>query len=772
MTKNLVIVESPAKAKTIEKFLGKDFTVKSSFGHIRDLPSKGMNIDIENGFAPNYEVNDDKKKVVTELKKLAKGATVWLAADEDREGEAIAWHLSVALKLDKKNTKRIVFHEITKPAILKAVDNPRELNTNLVDAQQARRVLDRLVGYELSPVLWKKVRTGLSAGRVQSVAVRIIVEREREINKFDSKSTFKVTAEFDLGKKKILKAELKRKIETAEEAEKFLNEIKDAEFTVDDLVKKPAKKSPAAPFTTSTLQQEASRKLGFSVKQTMMVAQKLYEAGKITYMRTDSLNLSDVAIDQAKKEIEKDFGTEFIKTRKFKTKSAGAQEAHEAIRPTNLMERELKGNNNESRLYGLIWKRTIASQMADAKLEKTTATIGISTSKETLVAEGEVIKFPGFLEVYIESHDDDDDNALEKNMLPPMKKGELLKLNALQAKEGFGRPPARYTEASLVKKMEEMGIGRPSTYAPTISTIQDRGYIEKKSTEGRERNYKFFFLKKGSIEKEDKTERTGAEKNKLFPTDTGMVVNDFLVKHFSDIVDYHFTAKVEEEFDKIAHGKEKWNAMISDFYDPFHKTVEESADISRAEASHMRKIGIDPKTKKPIFARIGRYGPMLQLGETESEEKPKFASIPKEKSIETITLEEALPLFALPRVVGKNKDGEEIVTQIGRFGPYVKLGKTFVSIKQDEVFSITLKEALKRIEEKQTEAKNKIIQEFKDTDIQVLNGRYGPYITNGKKNAKIPKDKEPKKLTQKECEELLKNAPEKGKGRRFTKKKS
>lgn len=767
MTQNLVIVESPAKAKTIEKFLGKGFTVKSSYGHIRDLPSKGMNIDIQNDFEPHYEINADKKKTVTELKKIAKDAEIiWLASDEDREGEAIAWHLKEALKLPAKKTKRIVFHEITKPAITKAIENPREIDENLFHAQQARRVLDRLVGYEISPVLWKKVKTGLSAGRVQSVAVRLIVEREKEVEAFESQSTYKVTAEFDLGEDKVLHAELKKKLPTKKEAEDFLKEMLESDFSIDDLKVNPAKKSPAPPFTTSTLQQEASRKLGYSVKKTMSVAQRLYEAGRITYMRTDSLNLSDTAITQAKKEITKDFGAEYIEIRKYKTKTAGAQEAHEAIRPTDLSLRHLSsGASDEKRLYDLIWKRTIASQMAQARLEKTVAQIKVSQSSHFLVAEGEVVTFPGFLEVYFESSDEEDDNILEKKMLPPLKKGQKLKLEKALARETFSRPPARYTEASLVKKMEEMGIGRPSTYAPTISTIQDRGYIEKTSKEGREREYHQFVLKKKKITEKTDTEITGAEKNKLFPTDIGRVVNDFLEDHFASIVDYHFTARVEEEFDKIAHGKEKWNAMIADFYTPFHNLVEKAQDIDRSEVTYAHELGIHPKTKRPIFARIGRYGPMLQMGHTEDEEKPVFASIPKDKSMETITLEEALPLFDLPRVVGKDENGDEVVTQIGRFGPYVKVGKTFVSIPEEKLFEITLKEALELVAEKKKAAAEKIIQDFGKEDIQVLNGRYGPYVTNGKKNAKIPKDKKPDQLTFEECKELIEKAPEKKRGR-------
>jgi DNA topoisomerase I len=771
MAKNLVIVESPAKAKTIEKFLGKDFTVKSSFGHIRDLPKKGMSIDIEGGtFEPTYEVSTDKKKTVTELKKLAKDSIVWLAADEDREGEAIAWHLSEALKLDPKNTRRIVFHEITKPAILNAVENPREIDKNMVDAQQARRVLDRLVGYELSPVLWKKVRTGLSAGRVQSVAVRILVEREREIDAFSSTSTFKLTAEFDLGGGKVLKAELPTKFKTAEEAKAFLEKCVGADFKVADLEKTPGKKSPSVPFTTSTLQQEASRKLSFSVKQTMMVAQKLYEAGKITYMRTDSVNLSDIALAQAGSEIESRYGKEYVQIRKYKTKSANAQEAHEAIRPTDLSEDSFSGDANQTRLYDLIWKRTIASQMAEAKIEKTTATISISTTEETLVAKGEVVKFEGFLKVYFEGTDDENGvDPLAKKMLPPIKVGEDLKLDTMQAGETFSRPPARYTEASLVKKMEEMGIGRPSTYAPTISTIQDRGYVEKGDLEGKERELQIFILQKDKITDEKRTEITGADKSKLFPTDIGNVVTDFLVNHFPKIVDYNFTAQVEEEFDSVAGGKQKWNKMIAEFYTPFRETVDGAADISREEAQQTRELGIDPESGKPVLVRVGRYGPMFQIGTKDDEEKPRFASLPAGKKMDEVTLEEALELFKLPRIVGQTKDGEDIGANFGRFGPYIKFGSKFVSIKPDDPFTITLERALELIEEKKKADKEKFIQTFEGSDIQVLKGQYGPYITNGKKNAKIPKDKEPEKLTLAECEELIASAPAKKK-RRFVKK--
>lgn len=769
--KSLVIVESPAKANTIEKFLGNEFTVKSSIGHIRDLPKKGMSIDIDKGFKPQYEINPDKKKTVTELKKLAKDAdTVWLATDEDREGEAIAWHLAEALKLDDLKTKRIVFHEITKNAILKAIDNPRKIDKHLVDAQQARRVLDRLVGYELSPVLWKKVRRGLSAGRVQSVAVRLLVEREREIDEFKPKSNYKVTAEFILDDNKKLTAELKNKISSKKKAEEFLKSVIGADFTVEDIIKKPSVKKPSPPFTTSTLQQEASRKLGFSVKQTMVVAQKLYESGKITYMRTDSLNLSDVAIASSADQVKSMFGNEYSQPRRFSTKSKGAQEAHEAIRPTDMHNETVSGDRNQKKLYDLIWKRTMASQMADAKLEKTTATIGINTTDEKFVAQGEVIKFDGFLKLYIESTDEENEENGKSKILPPIKKGQKLDLSEIVAKEIFKRPAPRYTEASLVKKLEEMGIGRPSTYAPTISTIQDRGYVEKGDKDGYKRDYNVITLKNDEVNAKKKTEITGAERNKLFPTDTGMVVNDFLNKYFPDIVDFNFTAKVEQEFDEISKGKKIWNQMISDFYDKFHDTVEKSEEISKKDAVQARNLGVHPKTGKPIFARIGKYGPMLQMGETEDEDKPKFASLPKNQRIDKITLEEALKLFDLPRTIGNAPDGKEVQAQIGRFGPYVRHERTFASITEDEIFTITLDEALNKIEEKKNQKNKNLMKEFDNTDIKVMNGRYGPYVTNGKVNAKIPKDIKPESIDLDKAEELIKNAPAK-KRKRAAKKK-
>ena len=729
MAKNLVIVESPAKAKTLEKFLGKDFVVKSSYGHIRDLPSKGMNIDIESGeFTPTYAVNDDKKKVIAELRRAAKGAEVWLAADEDREGEAIAWHVCHALKLDPKKTKRIVFHEITKPAILAAIKKPRTIDQDLVDAQQARRILDRLVGYELSPVLWRKIQAGLSAGRVQSVAARLIVDRERSIEAFDSMSTFRVTAEFDLGKGSVLKAELPKKFATFKEAEKFLNVCVGADFSVKDLESKPAKRSPAAPFTTSTLQQEASRKMGYNVANTMRAAQKLYEAGKITYMRTDSLNLSDLAIEGAVKEITASYGKEFVKTRKYKTKDKGAQEAHEAIRPTDFSVRKAGKDAGESRLYDLIWKRAIASQMADAEIEKTTAVISVSTTKTELKAKGEVVIFAGFLDVYFESSDDEnDENPLEKKMLPKINVGQDLDLMEMFGKETFSRPPARYTEASLVKKMEEEGIGRPSTYAPTISTIQNRKYVEKANRDGKEREVRVMTLTKDVVEISAITEAYDVVRNKLLPTDLGEVVTDFLIKYFPNVVDYGFTRKVEAQFDEVAAGKMVWNKMIKEFYTPFHATIEASGGISREAAMQIRELGIDPKSKKPVFARLGRFGPMIQIGTKDDEEKPAFASIPSGMSIKTITLEESLELFNLPRVVGQTPEGEEILANNGRFGPYLKFDGTYVSLpKGENPITVSLEVAMELITAKKLA--DAPIAEYEGMPVQKNVGRFGPYI--------------------------------------------
>ena len=761
-TKNLVIVESPAKAKTIEKYLGKDYTVKSSFGHIRDLPKKGLNIDVDNGFAPSYEVNPDKKKVVAELRKAAKEADdVWLASDEDREGEAIAWHLAQALKLDPTKTKRIVFHEITKSAIENAIKTPRTVDLKLVDAQQARRVLDRLVGYELSPVLWKKVRTGLSAGRVQSVAVRLIVEREREIRDFKPESSFKVVAIFVIEGQE-LKAELATKLPTQDDARTFLEAAAQAIFTVEGITTKPGTRSPGAPFTTSTLQQEAARRLGYSVKQTMTLAQRLYESGQITYMRTDSTTLSGFAIHAAEEFITKEYGANYHQVRQYKTKNESAQEAHEAIRPTDFNRLAATGDDQQKKLYSLIWQRALASQMAPAQTEKTEVTIGISTRPEKLVGKGEVLKFDGFMKVYGGVKDD--------TILPPVEKGQQLTMSTMTAAETFTRPPARYSEAALVKKLEELGIGRPSTYAPTISTIQAREYVERKDLEGTERKVQSLTLVNGAVAEEETTEITGADRSKLVPTHLADVTTDFLVKYFPSVVDYDFTANVEEEFDKVAEGKEKWNKMIAEFYKGFHPLIEGAGGISRSEVSQARELGIDPKTKKPVLARFGRYGPMLQRGETESEEKPAFAPLPAGTTLENVTLEQALNMFELPRVVGQTEDGKEIKANIGRFGPYIQVDKTFVSIKPHDPFSITLDEARELYKAKLEKDANKYIQEFK-SGIKVVNGPYGPYITDGKKNAKIPSGTEPAKLTEEECKKLLDEAPARKRFARRTAKK-
>lgn len=767
MAKNLLIVESPAKAKTIEKFLGKDFKVTSCQGHIRDLIKGNDAIDKENNYEPKYHVSPDKKKIVTDLKKMAKEAEeIWLATDEDREGEAISWHLCEELKLDPDKTKRIVFHEITKPAIQKAVENPRFLDKNLVNAQQARRVLDRLVGFELSPILWKKVRPSLSAGRVQSVAVRLIVEREREVMHFEAQNSFKVTALFDVkgnnGKISKLKAESGKRFNDIESAHKFLEECLSAVFTIKDIQTKPAKKTPAAPFTTSTLQQEASRKLSFSVSRTMSVAQRLYEAGHITYMRTDSVNLSNTAIDAAAKEIEKSFGQEYVNSKNYKNKNSGAQEAHEAIRPSYFENHSVDGSSEEKRLYDLIWKRTVASQMSDAKLERTTVKIDISTNKEELTAKGEVLLFDGFLKLYIESKDEDEDEE-QSDMLPPLSNGQNLELDYLMARERFTKSPPRYNEASLVRKLEELGIGRPSTYAPTITTIQKRNYVEKKDMEGVEREYRVLRLKDGQIDKKTETEITGAEKSKLFPTDIGMVVNDFLLKYFTNVLDYNFTARIEEDFDVIAQGDMEWNKMIDDFYRPFHKTVEKTEEEAD-RASGERVLGEDPKSGRELLVRIGKYGPMAQIGRTDDEEKPKFAKLRNDQKLETITLEEALDLFKLPRELGDFED-KKVTAAIGRFGPYIRHDGKFVSIPKDmDVYEIKLEDAISLIKEKREVEAKRLIKEFEGEDIQVLNGRYGPYIKAGKKNVRIPKDKEPESLSLEEIKALIEKAPEK-KGR-------
>lgn len=765
MAKNLVIVESPAKAKTIESYLGKDFKVASSMGHVRDLPKGGDAIDIKNGYEPTYEISPDKKEIIEQLKKLANDADmVYLASDDDREGEAISWHLKEVLDLNDAKTRRIVFTEITKKAILNALENPRGIDIDLVNAQQARRVLDRLVGYELSPILWKKIKTGLSAGRVQSVAVRLVVEREREISEFKASSAYRVTALFDLGDGKQLSAELGERFEKEEDALAFLESCKGAKFSITDLQTKPAKRSPAPPFTTSTLQQEASRKLGFSVMQTMMVAQKLYEAGKISYMRTDSVNLSDEARQDAIRQIEKSYGKNFVQPRQYKTKSSSAQEAHEAIRPTDFSVTNPGMDRNAQRLYELIWRRAIASQMADAELEKTTATIGISTSDRTLTATGEVIRFEGFLKVYMESADDDDEEENGK-VLPPLEIGQNLNLAWLRARQVFTRHPPRYTEASLVKKLEEMGIGRPSTYAPTISTIQKRGYIVKESREGVERPYNVFTLENDNIEKRQETEITGAEKNKLFPTNTAMIVNDFLVEHFPDVTDYSFTSEIEQEFDEIASGKLEWRKMIDDFYNPFHKKVARTEKVERSSVGKSRELGVDPKTGKNVYAKLGKFGAYVQIGENPDDnggEKPKFASLRPGQFIESITLEEALDLFRLPREVGEF-EGKPLTVNIGRFGPYILHDKKFVSIpKTDDPYTITADRAIELVVAKREADARKTIKEFDENpDIKILNGRFGPYIKAGKKNIKIPKDKVPADLTLEECLALAEAAPEK-----------
>ncbi len=763
MAKNLVIVESPAKAKTIEKFLGSDYMVRSSFGHIRDLPAKGINIDIANNFEPTYAISADKTKVVRELKAAAKGAEVWLASDEDREGEAIAWHLTQALKLDPKKTKRIVFHEITKSAIEAAIKNPRTVDLNLVDAQQARRILDRLVGYELSPVLWKKVRTGLSAGRVQSVAVRLIVERERDIKAFEAESSFKVTAVFKHGTDEI-PAELNTKPKDIKAAQKWLEGVTTATYSVDDIAQKPGIRSPGAPFTTSTLQQEASRRLGFSVRQTMTLAQRLYENGDITYMRTDSTTLSTLAISAAEKQIKSAYGDKYHKQRQFKTKNNSAQEAHEAIRPTEFSRLKAGDESGTQRLYELIWQRAIASQMSEAKIERSEVSISVSTQKETFIAKGEVLAFDGFMKVYGGGKDD--------VILPALKVGDKLEAKTVVATETFSRGPARYSEAMLVKKLEELGIGRPSTYAPTISTVQTRGYVEKTDLEGKEREIRTLVLVKGAVKPENRTEITGADRNKLVPTGIADVTTDFLVKYFPSIVDFDFTAKVEAEFDQVAEGEQGWKKMIAEFYKDFHPLVENSADISRAEVSQAREIGKDPKSGKPILARFGRYGPMLQRGETESEDKPDFAPLPKDATLDTVTLEQALEAFKLPRVVGTTEDGQEMKAAIGRFGPYVQVGKLYVSLKEDDPLTITEEKARELYAAKLAAEAAKTINDF--GKIKVLNGQYGPYITDGKKNAKIAKDTDPATLTEKEAAALLAAAPAKRKGgfkRRAPKKK-
>ena len=772
MSKHLVIVESPAKAKTIEGYLGKDYTVMSSYGHVRDLGKKEDAIDIENDFLPKYEVSADKKKIVAELKKLAKKAEmVWLASDEDREGEAISWHLKETLGLKEGDYKRITFNEITKTAVSHAIENPRKIDDDLVDAQQARRILDRLVGFELSPVLWRKVKPSLSAGRVQSVAVRLIVEREKEIEAFKADNYFNTEALFGVGNT-TLKAKLNKTLENKKAAESFLNDCKQYEFSIADVTKKPAKKTPTAPFTTSTLQQEASLKYGFSVSRTMSVAQRLYEAGKITYMRTDSVNLSKTAVDGAVAEINKAYGKEFVKVRKFKTKSNSAQEAHEAIRPTDFSVHAISGESDEEKLYQLIWRRSIASQMSDAELERTTISID-APQQYVFQAKGEIIKFEGFLKVYLESKLDEDEEEVE-GLLPDIKVGEKLSRESITATERFSRPPSRYVEASLVKKLEELGIGRPSTYAPTISTIQKRGYVERGIHEGDERKYEQLLLQSDNIEVSVLTEKTGSQKGKLVPTDIGRVVTEFLIENFGRIMEYSFTASVEEEFDDIANGLKKWTEMLKKFYVPFHKNVEDTLE-NADRASGERELGIDPQSGKPVISRIGRFGPMVQIGHADDEEKPKFASLRNNQNIHSITLEEALDLFKFPKVLGQF-EGKDVKVNAGRFGPYVQHNSKFVSIKEkdgDTLDSVDFERAVELILAKREQDAKALIKTFpEDETMQLLIGRYGPYLKIGKANFKLPKDVEPADLTYEECVKIAENQPaKKGRGSKIATKK-
>jgi len=763
MIENLVIVESPAKAKTIERFLGGAYTVKSSFGHIRDLAKKNLGIDVDGGFVPQYIVPADKKKIVKELKSLAKDSQmVWLATDEDREGEAIAWHLFEELGLDKDKTRRIVFHEITKDAILNALDNSRHIDTSLVNAQQARRVLDRLVGFELSPLLWKKVKPSLSAGRVQSVAVKLIVEREREIQSFTPKKYFRVTGKFLVegsnGGPATMKADLSKRFDKREEAETFLSQCMNSEFTVTGIEKKPLKKNPPPPFTTSTLQQEASRKLGFSVNQTMSVAQRLYESGKITYMRTDSVNLSKLAIGTAAGKIKESFGEKYLLTRNFTTKSKGAQEAHEAIRPTYLENSTVEGSRAEQRLYELIWKRTIASQMSEAQLEKTTINIAISGAAERFVATGEVLKFDGFLKVYMESTDDDQEEEA-KGLLPAVNEKDRLQRELIEASEKTSLQPPRYTEASLVKKMEELGIGRPSTYAPTISTVQQREYVVKEDRIGIEREMTLLTLRGDSISEKQVKEKYGFEKNKLGPTDIGSIVNDFLEQNFQNIMDFNFTASVEKQFDEIAEGGLDWPKMIEGFYTPFHTRVDTATQTSERSKGE-KVLGEDPQSGRPISVKIGRFGPIAQIGEASDEEKPRFASLLKGQSLETITLEDALDLFRLPRTIGQFED-EELVIGVGKYGPYVRHKSKFYSLSNsDDAYSIEQERAIEIITEKRTQEENRNIKQFEEEPgLLILNGRYGPYISFNKKNYRIPKSKKPEDLSLEECREIIEKAP-------------
>lgn len=768
MQENLVIVESPAKAKTIEKFLGEDYKVMSSYGHIRDLKKKELSIDPKT-LEPDYEIPDEKKKLVSELKTNAKKAKkIWLASDEDREGEAISWHLCEVLGLDEAKTNRIVFHEITKSAILDAIKAPRHLNMNLVNAQQARRVLDRLVGFKLSPVLWRKVKPALSAGRVQSVAVRLIVEREREIQAFRSEPYYRVNALFGItnadGSQSEVKAELDTRFKTHEEAVAFLEQCKDAKFTVSNITKKPLRRTPAPPFTTSTLQQEAARKLGFTVSQTMMVAQRLYESGRITYMRTDSVNLSSLAINTSKDEIIKLWGKEYSKTRNYHTHAKGAQEAHEAIRPTFMSQTEIDGTAQEKRLYELIWKRTAASQMADALIDKTTVTIDIAGSQAKFIANGEVVTFDGFLKVYRESTDEDDNNQEEAtHMLPVMQVGNVLERREITSTERFSMGPIRYTEASLVHKLEELGIGRPSTYAPTISTIQQREYVQKGDKKGEERTYTVDTLKGTKVTSRERKEMVGSEKGKLLPTDIGIVVNDFLMANFPDIMDYNFTAKVEQQFDRIAEGKEEWNTMMKVFDKSFEPTVDKVMNARSEHKAGERQLGKEPETGKPVFVKIGRFGPVVQIGSADDTEKPRFSQLPSDKSIETITLEEALELFKLPRTIGEF-EGSDVVIGAGRFGPYVMHNKKYVSLpKGTDPMKVTLEEAIQLIGEKREQEQKRHIKAFdEDVKLEVLNGRYGPYIAYDGKNYRMPKALHEKaaELSYAECMEIVNNAPE------------
>ncbi len=766
MQKNLVIVESPAKAKTIEKFLGKDFKVMSSYGHIRDLKKRELSID-DRTLEPEYEIPEEKAKLVADLRSKAdKAEKVWLASDEDREGEAISWHLCEVLGLDKQKTNRIVFHEITKPAILEAIEHPRHLNMNLVNAQQARRVLDRIVGFKLSPVLWRKVKPALSAGRVQSVAVRLIVEREREIQNFQSEVYYSVSGIFAItnadGSASEVKAQLASRFKTESEVMAFLEKCKDATFTVESISKKPMKRTPAPPFTTSTLQQEAARKLGFSVSQTMMVAQRLYESGRITYMRTDSVNLSKLCLSASKNEIVNLYGDKYSKTRQYHTSAKGAQEAHEAIRPTYMDQVEIDGTAQEKRLYELIWKRTIASQMADAEIEKTTVNIQISNTNEIFVAQGEVVKFDGFIKVYRESSDDDEQQDEFGHILPPMKKDQELTRREILATERFSAGPQRYTEASLVKKMEELGIGRPSTYAPTISTIQQRDYVQRGDKKGEERSYTLLQLKGKQVTQKTRKEIVGSEKGKLLPTDIGIVVNDFLMEHFKDIMDYNFTAKVEQDFDKIAEGGEMWTDMMKQFYNSFEPVVEETMNSRQQHKAGERLLGNDPKTGRPVYVKIGRFGPVVQIGSADDREKPMFAQLPKEQSMETITIDEAMELFKLPREIGEY-EGKPVTIGAGRFGPYILHDRQYTSIpKGTDPMGITLDDAILLIQEKRQQDSKKHMKFFlEDPKLEILNGRYGPYLTYDGKNYRLPKSLHEKvtELTYDECMKIIQSTP-------------